>query len=70
VSADSSGFHALRNPGAAAAVRVDGDTLRIGGRSYRLDGRGIDTSGNLSRLPAYQEFWHSWQQFHPQGSRQ
>lgn len=69
VSADSSGFHALRKPTAASVVRLYGDTLRVDGRSYRLDGQGMDTVGRLSRLPAYQEFWHSWQQFHPGGSR-
>jgi hypothetical protein len=69
VSADSSGFHALRKPSAASQVHLLGDTLRVDGKSYRLDGRGIDTTGELSRLPAYQEFWHSWRQFHPEGSR-
>jgi hypothetical protein len=70
VSADSSGFYAVQKPNAAAVVRLSGDTLQIDGRSYRLDGQGIDTVGKLSRLPAYQEFWHSWRQFHPEGSRQ
>jgi hypothetical protein len=69
VSADSSGFYALRKPGAASVVRIEGDILRVDGKSYRLDGRGMDTTGKLSRLPAYQEFWHSWRQFHPEGSR-
>jgi hypothetical protein len=69
ISADSSGFYALRKPGAASVVRIEGDILRVDGKSYRLDGQGMDTTGKLSRLPAYQEFWHSWKQFHPEGSR-
>lgn len=69
VSADSGSFYALRKPHPAAFVQVRQDTLVVDGRRYRLDGKGIDTSQSLSRLPAYQEFWHSWQQFHPAGSK-
>lgn len=69
VSADSGSFYAFRKPYAAAEVRLLHDTLYVNGRAYRLDGKGIDTGASLPRLPAYQEFWHSWETFHPPGTR-
>ena len=68
VSADSGSFFAVRKMHPTAVVRVIGDTLIMDQKRFRLDGTGIDTSASLSRLSAYQEFWHSWQQFHPKGT--
>lgn len=43
-----------------------GDTLVAGGRAYDLLGRDLaDPSRRLARVPASQEFWHSWRTFHP-----
>jgi len=67
VSADSTSFFAFEGPAGDQAPLVRNDTLFLNGRRYRLDGRGIDTTGRLSRVRAYQEFWHSWETFHPGG---
>jgi hypothetical protein len=37
--------------------------LRLSHSSFRVDGSGIDTAFSLKRLPASQEFWHSWRTF-------
>ncbi|HNP53181.1 MAG TPA: DUF3179 domain-containing (seleno)protein [Ferruginibacter sp.] len=44
---------------------IQKDTLLLNGKRYLLNGRGIDTAGNLQPVPAYQEFWHSWKTFQP-----
>jgi len=36
----------------------------LGEKRFRLDGKGIDTTMTLFKVPAYQEFWHSWKSFH------
>ncbi|HRG81813.1 MAG TPA: DUF3179 domain-containing (seleno)protein [Chitinophagaceae bacterium] len=41
------------------------DTLLSGNKHFTLNGHGIDTNYNLTPLPAYQEFWHSWRSFNP-----
>ncbi|RYY53637.1 MAG: DUF3179 domain-containing protein [Chitinophagaceae bacterium] len=43
-------------------------TDRQTGSSWTIDGRavfGVLNGHQLDMLPAYQEFWHSWKQFHP-----
>ena len=41
------------------------DTLLLGNKHFSINGKGIDTAFSLKPLPAYQEFWHSWQTFNP-----
>lgn len=42
------------------------DTLFQNGTAYNLIGDNLDKSGNhLKRMNAYQEYWHSWNTFHP-----
>lgn len=64
VAADNKSFFAFeRSP--EMMFTLQHDTLLYGGKHFRLDGKGIDTSISLKPLAAYQEFWHSWQSFHP-----
>ncbi len=44
---------------------LNDDIITINGHRYNIDGQGVDTSGRLTRIAAYQEFWHSWHTFHP-----
>ncbi|MBU6323913.1 MAG: DUF3179 domain-containing protein [Bacteroidetes bacterium] len=44
-----------------------GDSIRCAGKRYDLAGRGAQ--GKLKAIPVYQEFWHSWKEFHPKTSR-
>jgi hypothetical protein len=61
---DSSSFFAYEKSGIKGKVRVEKDTIILGEKRFRLDGNGIDTSFKLLKVPAYQEFWHSWKSFH------
>ena len=65
---DSKSFFALERPNDTKAT-LDNNDLILMNRHFRLDGRGIDTSGSLKQLPSSQEFWHSWRTFYPGTSR-
>jgi hypothetical protein len=64
LAGDSSSFFAYEKSGIKGEVRVEKDTIILGQKRFRLDGKGIDTTMTLFKVPAYQEFWHSWKSFH------
>jgi hypothetical protein len=63
LAADSSSFFAFEKTGFKGSVKVEKDTIILGEKRFRLDGKGIDTSISLQKVSAYQEFWHSWKSF-------
>jgi hypothetical protein len=63
VSANDKSFFAFERPD--AEFSLNNDILSYNNHHFRIDGKGIDTSYSLKPLPAYQEFWHSWQTFNP-----
>lgn len=63
---DEKSFFAYELPQADVQVLFVNDTIICNSKHYRINGKGIDTSASLKALPAYQEFWHSWQTFQPQ----
>jgi hypothetical protein len=65
LSKDDKSFFAFERPSADWNFTINQDSLFGGGRKFLLNGKGVDTSFTLKSLPAYQEFWHSWQTFHP-----
>lgn len=65
LAGDDKSFFAFERPGESTSFILKNDTLSSGGRHYRIDGKGIDTSFSLKPLAAYQEFWHSWKTFNP-----
>jgi len=65
LATDNKSFFAFENPDANAKFSLANDTIIYNNHHYRIDGRGIDTSFSLKPIPAYQEFWHSWQTFNP-----
>ena len=69
LAADSSSFFAFEKTGLKGTVKVENDTIILGEKRFRLDGKGIDTSLSLQKVPAYQEFWHSWKSFHRETTR-
>ncbi len=69
LAADNRSFFAYEDPQPGEPVALSNDTLIIGTTAYLLNGKAIDSSGWLSPLKAYQEFWHSWRQFHPGTTR-
>jgi Protein of unknown function (DUF3179) len=65
LAADNKSFFAFERPTENAVFTLNRDTIALNDRHYRINGSGIDTSGSLKPLPAYQEFWHSWRTFNP-----
>lgn len=45
---------------------VRNDSLITDNGLYDFNGRSVNASGDLRRITAYQEFWHSWKTFHPE----
>lgn len=62
---DNKSFFAFERPSADASFSLANDTIMYNSHKFRMDGKGIDTTVSLKALPAYQEFWHSWQTFNP-----
>jgi hypothetical protein len=62
---DNKSFFAFERPGENSRFSLANDTIIYNNNHFRIDGKGIDTSFSLKPLPAYQEFWHSWQTFNP-----
>lgn len=65
LAGDNKSFFAFERPDHINAFFLNKDTLLYKNHFFRIDGKGIDTSFSLKQLPAYQEFWHSWQTFNP-----
>jgi len=63
LASDGVSFAAFERPSPATRLSLRGDTLVAAQATYDLSGKG--TAGNLKPLFASQEFWHSWQTFHP-----
>jgi hypothetical protein len=63
LTSDSAGFAAFEKNGLIGSPRVLSDTVMLGNKRFRIDGKGIDTTLILRKLPASQEFWHSWKEF-------
>jgi hypothetical protein len=64
---DGTSFFAFRRPSDAVQMTARSDSLVGDGTAYALNGRG--TAGTLTAINASQEFWHSWQTFHPATAR-
>ena len=62
---DHQSFFAFERPEYNHAFFLKGDTLVYRNHLYSINGKGIDTVSSLKRLPAYQEFFHSWKTFQP-----
>jgi hypothetical protein len=66
LSKDSSSFFVLERLDKAQTFTLNNDTLISQNNHYNLLGVSQNaTSPNLRKLNAYQEYWHSWQTFHP-----
>jgi hypothetical protein len=65
VTMDNKSFFAFERPAAGSKYSLHNDTILYNDHHFRIDGKGIDTAYSLKPLPAYQEFWHSWQTFNP-----
>jgi hypothetical protein len=70
LAADEQSFAAFERPSEAETFSLHEDVLSAGGMSYDLSGRDLAAASHqLKRVPAYQEFWHSWRTFHSDTAR-
>lgn len=66
LSRDKQSFVALERLNKEQQFSLINDTLITADNKYNFIGISLDsTKSNLKRLNAYQEYWHSWQMFHP-----
>ena len=66
LASDQKSFFVFERPSPAARFFLKNDTLVTSTQTYLLTGEA--TAANvplLTRINAYQEFWHSWRTFHP-----
>jgi hypothetical protein len=65
LASDQQSFCTFRRP-ADPDFTISHDTLFSNGKMYNFSGVDLENSANhLTAVPAKQEFWHSWKQFHP-----
>lgn len=67
LASDRASFAAFERPDAATRFALRRDSLIAANASYALSG--VGPMGRLKKVPASQEFWHSWRTFHPGTSR-
>ncbi len=65
LASDNKSFFAFERPEYEHAFFIHNDSLLYRNHFYAINGKGLDTPYSLKPLPAYQEFWHSWQTFNP-----
>ncbi|MDB5239805.1 MAG: hypothetical protein JWP57_430 [Spirosoma sp.] len=66
---DNRSFFAFQRPSPSDRFALQHDTLTTTGKRYTLRGHSLSPGTDLPRLSASQEFWHSWQTFHPATGR-
>ena len=68
LASDDKSFFAFTRYSEEEIFTLKNDTLISAGNRFNLLGENIssDSSNNLKPVNAYQEFWHSWQTFHPE----
>ena len=68
---DNNSFVALERSADDQVFTLSNDTLISGGDHYNFIGKSLNNNKpDLKKLNAYQEYWHSWQIFHPLTKKQ
>lgn len=66
LSVDEQSFAAFERPSESEVFSIRDDTLYTITGAFDFTGKSIpEAKKNLERVKIYQEFWHSWQTFHP-----
>lgn len=66
LSRDDWSFIAFRRNASQQVFTLSGDTLYDGSQAFDFWGKSLQPGvSDLERIRAYQEYWHSWQTFHP-----
>lgn len=67
---DNKSFVVFYRKTAGQEFSLEKTTIQSGTKKYRFDGKSVTKEGNsLNPVVAYQEYWHSWQTFHPETER-
>lgn len=70
LSSDGQSFAAFERPSVTDGFTLRNDTLFLNNAAFDFTGKSLSTSyPGLKRVMAYQEYWHSWQVFHPDTKR-
>ncbi|PWK17336.1 uncharacterized protein DUF3179 [Arcicella aurantiaca] len=69
LASDNKSFFAFERPDIQMKFSLKNDSLITQNRRFDLKGTNTDLKISLKRINAYQEFWHSWQTFHPKTKR-
>lgn len=71
LAADTVSFVVFERPDTTTVFTLENDTLRSGAGAWNLLGQSARPGvADLKKAQAYQEFWHSWNTFHPHTTRQ
>jgi hypothetical protein len=62
---DNKSFFAFERPTLQTHFALKGDTLLANNQLFDLKGKSISSDLILKPIAAHQEFWHSWETFHP-----
>ncbi|MEI6409540.1 MAG: DUF3179 domain-containing (seleno)protein [Bacteroidota bacterium] len=70
LASDNKSFFAYARPDSGMRFSIRNDTLCCGNQSWTLLGRPVSPeTQELKKVQAYQEFWHSWDTFHPRSAQ-
>jgi len=65
LSKDSFSFVVLERRDVNQRFQLVNDTFISSGERYNFFGKSLSHTNDLSTIRAYQEYWHSWKNFHP-----
>lgn len=69
LASDNKSFFAFERLSSQTKFSFKNDTLLTENLKFDLKGIEVNSKQQLKKINAYQEFWHSWQTFHPSTSR-
>lgn len=69
LAADNKSFFAFERPDNQMKFSLKNDSLLTQNQRFDLKGITGDSKTALKKINAYQEFWHSWETFHPDTKR-
>ena len=69
LATDNKSFFAFERPSKETKFSIKKDTLSFDSQQFIFNGNSVNKTNSLKRMKAYQEFWHSWQTFHPATKR-
>jgi hypothetical protein len=70
LASDEKSLFAFERTSAEQYFSIQNDTLQEGSKTFDLHGWAANSNGmDLKKINVYQEYWHSWQTFHPRTER-